>query len=80
MAEPPSPLTAALGEERYDEFLRLVKAQGVLRDSTPDVLRVIAALHQELKAVRHPPGPTVEWLVIERLVQRGILDTKLVER
>jgi hypothetical protein len=79
MAEPPSPLTDTLRAERYEEFVRLVRTQGLVRECKPDVLHVIAELHRELRAMRHPPGPTVEYLVIERLVQRGILDARALQ-
>jgi hypothetical protein len=77
MAEPPSPLTDLLRDARYPDFIREVHSRGLLRQPNADLQQLVAALHHELKAQRHPPGPTIEWLLIDRLVQLGLLDPKI---
>jgi hypothetical protein len=74
MAEPPSPLTELLRETRYADFIGAVRARGLLRDTNANLETIIADLHAQLKSQRHPPGPTVEWLLIDRLVRMQILD------
>ena len=77
MAEPPALLTDLLRDARYADFVRETGARGLLRNLQPDLPQLIATLHTELKAKRHPPGPTIEWLLIDRLVQQGMLDPKI---
>jgi hypothetical protein len=76
VAEPPSPLTTLLREERYAEFVNDVAARGLLLRAEANLGATIAGLHRELQSRRHPPGPTVEWLLIDRLVQLSILDER----
>jgi hypothetical protein len=79
MAEPPSPFTDLLRNGRYLDFIREIDARGWLREGKPDLQKTIAGLHEELRSQRRPPGPTVEWLLIERLIQMRILDEKIRE-
>ena len=76
MAEPPSRFTELLRAGRYAEFVSDVAARGLLRSAEPDLEARIAEVHRELQSRRHPAGPTVEWLLIERLVQTQKLDAK----
>jgi hypothetical protein len=74
MAEPPSILSELLCEARYADFISEVRRRGLLRDEKPELELVIRKLHDSLRAERHPPGPTVEWILIDRLVRMQILD------
>jgi hypothetical protein len=73
MAEPPTILSELLREARYADFINEVRVRGLLRKDQPDLEQVIKQLHASLQAQRHPPGPTVEWLLIDRLVRMQIL-------
>ena len=44
-----------------------------LREGNPDLEKTIIKLHADLRSQRHPPGPSIEWLLIDRLIQRQIL-------
>ena len=77
MAEPPSPLTDLLREGRYADFVREADARGLLRHPPSELPRLIAELHAKLKAERHPPGPTIEWLLIDRLVRQDMLESRI---
>jgi hypothetical protein len=74
MAEPPSLLTEILRDSRYADFIQEVRTRGLLRGEERGLEEVIKHLHASLLAERHPPGPTVEWLLIHRLVRMQILD------
>jgi hypothetical protein len=76
MAQPPSLLTELLRNSRYGDFIREVRSRGLLRGEETGLEVVIEQLHASLLAERHPPGPTVEWLVIDRLVRMQILHEK----
>jgi hypothetical protein len=41
--------------------------------------RQIAELHAELKLQRHPPSPTEEWMMIQKLVDTDLLDPNVHE-
>lgn len=77
MAEPPSSFTDLLRNGRYLDFIDEVGAYGWLRDGKPGLQKAIAELHEGLRSQCHPPGPTTEWLLIERLIQMQILDEKI---
>ena len=79
MAEPPSPLTELLRDSRYADFIREIRARGFLRGEEPGLADVIRQLHTSLQAERHPPGPTVERLLIDRLVRMQILHEKALD-
>jgi hypothetical protein len=76
MAEPPSLLTELLRDSRYADFIREIRTRGLLRGEEIGLEVVIKQLHASLLAERHPPGPTVEWLLIDRLVRMQILYEK----
>jgi hypothetical protein len=77
MAEPPSSFTELLRSKRYGEFTTEVSARGWLRKTNRDLQKTISELHEALRSQRHPPGPTIEWLLIERLIEIQILDEKI---
>jgi hypothetical protein len=79
MAEPPSPLTELLRDSRYADFIGEIRARGLLRGEDPGLEGVIRQLHTSLQAERHPPGPTVEWLLIDCLVRMQILHEKALD-
>ena len=76
MAEPPSTFTDLLREGRYLDFIREAGARGWLQE-TSELEKNITQLHADLRSQRHPPGPTIEWLVIEELIQRQILSERI---
>ena len=76
MAEPPSLLTELLRNSRYADFIIEARTRGLLRGEQRGLEAVIKQMHASLLAERHPPGPTVEWLLIDRLVGVQILDEK----
>jgi hypothetical protein len=74
MAEEPCLLTMLLYEKRYADFLAAVKSHGLLLlDRSAKLEAEVAKLHAALSDQRHPPGPTVEWMVIDRLILAGVL-------
>jgi hypothetical protein len=77
MAEPPSSLTDLLRRALYVEFIHEVGARGWLREGKPDLEKTISDLHAALRSQRHPPGPTIEWLLIERLIEMRIVGDKI---
>jgi len=77
MAEPPSTFTDLLRDGRYLDFVREVGDRGWLREGAPDLEKTIAQLHADLRSQRHPPGPTIEWLLIDRLIQLQILNEEI---
>ena len=76
MAEPPSNFTNLLRDGRYLDFIREAGARGWLLER-PGLEKTITRLHGELRLQRHPPGPTIEWLLIEQLIQKQILSERI---
>ena len=73
MAEPPHPWTTLLAARDWDGFAAAMTTAGCARVGSAELAAAARAEHARLAAQRHPPGPTVELLTIQRLVAAGAL-------